>query len=145
MFEKETGRSINYESLARNQDGKPLPIDGVYFNISHSGNYWCILFSDAECGIDIEINRPLKARLARKILSPSEKLINGNLMRNWVIKEAYAKMVGTGIGVGFSSINAADILEKYAVSDLSTDEYICYAIGKDKTVEIAITTADKLR
>ena len=136
IFEQETGKAISYENLPRNEHGKPQPIDDIYFNISHSGNYWCIVFSNSECGIDIEMNRELNARIARRILCDDEMLINGDLLRNWVIKEAYVKMLGTGIGAGLASQSAAQIIENNQATDLSSEEFICYAIGKDSVTEV---------
>ena len=136
VFYLETGDNVKYEDVRRGENGKPLPINDYYFNISHSGNYWCIAFSDSECGIDIEINRQLKAHISKKILFPSENLIDDNILRNWVLKEAYAKMIGVGISVGLNNINMADIFDKCAVTDLSSDDYICYAVGADSVSNI---------
>ena len=136
VFYLETGENIRYEDLRRNEDGKPQAENGIYFNISHSGNYWCIVFSDSECGIDIELNRPLRAHMSRKILFEGEKLVDDNLIRNWVIKEAYAKMKGVGIGIGFSAINIKDIIKENEVSDLSSDDYICYTVGATPITDV---------
>ncbi len=131
VFERKTGKKVSYDELPRSENGKPLPIDGVHFNISHSGKYWCAIFSDAECGIDIEVNRQLKPRVAKKILCPNEQLIDGNLLKNWVFKESYAKMVGAGIGIGLNTIESNQITNNHAATDLSDDDYVCYAIGHD--------------
>ena len=143
VFYLETGDNIKYEDLKRNENGKPLPVNNYFFNISHSGNYWCIAISDSECGIDIEIDRQLRAHISKKILFQSENLIDDNLLRNWVIKEAYAKMIGVGISVGLNNIEMSDILNNNHVTDLSSDDYICYAVGKDPVSNITkMTWAD---
>lgn len=136
VFYLETGEKIQYEDLRRNQNGKPQAENGIYFNISHTGNYWCIVFSDSECGIDIELNRTLRARMSRKILFDGEKLIDDNLLKNWVMKEAYAKMIGVGISISFSTIDLESVAEEYEVSDLSAEDYICYAVGATPVTDI---------
>ena len=135
VFKRETGRIVSYDELPRSENGKPEPIDDIYFNISHSGKYWCVVFSDAECGVDIEVNRQLNPRIAKKILYPNEQLIDGDLLKNWVIKEAYAKMTGAGIGIGLNTINPTEIANKYTITDLSKDDYTCYAIGNSSVGE----------
>ena len=126
VFYLETGEKIQYEDLRRNQNGKPQAENGIYFNISHTGNYWCIVFSDSECGIDIELNRTLRAHMSRKILFDGEKLID----------EAYAKMIGVGISISFSTIDLESVAEEYEVSDLSAEDYICYAVGATPVTDI---------
>lgn len=143
VFYLETGDTVKYEDLKRGENGKPLPFNNYYFNISHSGNYWCIVFSDSECGIDLEINRQLKAHLSKKILFQSENLIDNNILKNWVLKEAYAKMMGVGISIGLNNIDPSDIYDNCSVTDLSSDDYICYAVGKDSVSNITkMTWAD---
>ena len=136
VFYLETGENVSYEALRRNENGKPQAENGIYFNISHSGEYWCIAFSDSECGIDIELDRQLRARMSHKILFEGEQLIDDNLLKNWVIKEAYAKMVGVGISISFSTIDIENVKEEYEVSDLSNDGYICYAIGATPVTDV---------
>ena len=136
VFERETGRKVSYRDLSRNEFGKPQPVDGVYFNISHSGNYWCIVFSDSECGIDIEINRKLSSRIARKILHISEQPIDGNLLKSWVFKEASVKKIGVGISAGLSSVSPDRIEQECVATDLSTDEYVCFAIDNSRADDV---------
>lgn len=147
VFEKETGKHVRYEDLARDELGKPQPIDGIHFNISHSGNYWCIVFSDSECGIDIENNRKLDKYMERKILYPGEEIMDGNLIRNWVLKEAYAKKIGVGIGIGsgVATFDPEEIRKECVISNLCTDNYICYAVGDEPVTEVAIFDIDRLR
>ncbi|MBO7720197.1 hypothetical protein J6S35_00975 [Candidatus Saccharibacteria bacterium] len=129
----------NARSLPRDENGKPLPIDGKHFNISHSGGYFAIAISNHPVGIDLQskfkldkktnqkIPRELSARTLQKILKPGEKLVNNNYLYNFVIKEAYAKKLGSGLGLGFSTVDANDLLEKYHPYFKETKNYICYA------------------
>ena len=47
-------------------------------------------------------------------------------------------MVGTGIGAGLASQSAAQIIENNQVTDLSSEEFICYAIGKESVSEVVL-------
>ena len=128
-FERETGIKVKYADLKRNDYGKPLPIGGWHFNLSHSGQYWVMALSDnREVGIDIEMRRDLRPRIARRILAAGEEALEGDLLRTWVLKEAYAKKVGEGLLLGFRSFTSGDIFERYVVTDYSTSRYYCYLV-----------------
>ncbi len=119
-------------SLLRDENGKPLPIDNTFFNISHSGGYWAIAISDKPVGIDLQSKfkqgkpREISERTLKKILKPGEKPIKNNYLHNFVIKEAYAKLLGDGLSLGFSNYDANDLIEKpHYFKEIK--DYICYA------------------
>lgn len=129
VMRQEYGIECSYSDVRRDANGKPQPISGHFFNISHSGNYWCIAFSDTECGIDIEDSaRTISPRLSRRILARNERPMRGDPLRTWVLKEAYSKYRGQGIGLDFRDITEDEIMQNYLVTDLSSQSYICYAI-----------------
>jgi phosphopantetheinyl transferase len=134
ILEKETGEQVRYEDIIRNESGKPVLKDGPESNISHSGNYWCIVFDDMECGIDIEVNRHLHSYMERKVLHPDERPFEDNLLKTWCIKEAYVKMIGVGFGVGIgpATIKVNEIEQECTITDLCNDEYCCYVAGSSK-------------
>ncbi len=128
---------LDTAKLPRDENGKPLPIkltDGklLHFNISHSGDYVAIVTSSHPVGIDLQNKfkqgkpRELSKRALKKILKPGEKPVNGNYLHNFVIKEAYSKKIGVGLPLGFSTIDANDLLKKPHYYKETTD-YICYA------------------
>ena len=97
--------NIEISCLKENKYHKPY-IDNIYFNISHSYKLVCVIISDIECGIDVElINNKLDHNLlAKKILNQSEykeykKIDNKQeyIIMKWTQKEAYFKKIGTGI------------------------------------------------
>ena len=52
-------------------------------------------------------------------------------------------MMGVGISIGLNNIDPSDIYDNSSVTDLSSDDYICYAIGKDSVSNITkMTWAD---
>lgn len=120
------------KNLPRDKNGKPLPINNTHFNISHSGNYLAVATNDQLVGIDLQSKfkqgklRELSPRLLRRILKPGEKPIKGNYLHNFVIKEAYSKKLGEGLSLGFSTIDANDLL-KFDHYHKETEDYICYA------------------
>ena len=88
--------------FARTEDGKPYAVGlDVHFNISHSGSLAACAVSDKPVGIDVQIMRPLKTNLTRKVCTPEEcAYVGDNLERFyqvWCTKEAYFKWLGTGI------------------------------------------------
>lgn len=138
-FKEETGLGVKYNQLKRNSYGKPKAIDGHYFNISHSKNYWCLVIHDTEVGVDIEKRRSLNERIRRRILAPNEESYRGDLLNTWVLKEAYTKMRGIGLSLDARKILVNDILRECVVEDYSNDEYICYAVCEKPRATIVLT------
>ena len=125
-------------SLLRDKNGKPLPINDIHFNISHSDRYWAIAISDRPVGIDLQSKfrqgkpREISERALKKILKPGEKPVKNNYLHNFVIKEAYAKLLGDGLSLGFSNYDANDLIEKPHYLK-ETKDYICYAFEKTQS------------
>ena len=99
---KHCGVPMESIRFARTEDGKPYALDlDVHFNISHSGSLAVCAVSDKPVGIDVQIMRPLKANLTRKVCTPDECAYVGEdlerFYRVWCSKEAYFKRLGTGI------------------------------------------------
>ncbi len=120
-FESVSSECIVFE---KNNYGKPFAKDvDIHFSISHSDGLVVCAVSKNEIGIDIEKIRPVKARLAEKFASESEKdvinsRING-LFEIWTLKEAYFKCIGTGINSDIKSV----------VFDISDDKITCNKSG----------------
>lgn len=129
-------KKFDTSSLLRDSNGKPLPIDGTYFNISHSGDFFAIAVSNKPVGIDLQSKfkqgkpRTISARVLEKFLKANEKPVKNNYLHNFVIKEAYSKLVGKGLSIGFKTLDANELLKKYRPFFKETDSYICYAFEK---------------
>ena len=87
--------------------GKPyFPQETLHFSISHTKNHAFCCLTHENVGIDAEeMDRRVSPALAEKILSAAEKARyeassdqNASLLRLWVLKEAYAKLLGKGLG-----------------------------------------------
>ena len=129
-YELETGEKLRYKDLARGKNGKPFVRGGKKFNLSHSGSYWCMAIGENEVGVDIEVRRKIRPAMARRILAPDEEALDGDLLRTWVLKEAYVKMTGEGLGLDFRKIRVKKIMEQYIVEDHSTGEYVCFIVER---------------
>ena len=85
--------------------GKPYFENGPYFSITHTRNHVFCALSENPIGIDAEeLDRKVNLQLAKKILSPTEKLRFAQaedkrlaLLKLWVLKEADGKRTGQGI------------------------------------------------
>jgi 4'-phosphopantetheinyl transferase len=91
--------------------GKPISVDApeVRFNLSHSGQVVLLAFSvQHELGVDVELLRPLDqlVEFARKNFHPGEydRIVSTPppmrqrlLFTCWTRKEAYVKLLGTGL------------------------------------------------
>ena len=94
-------------NIAQTAQGKPYFTDhSRHFSISHTKNHAFCCLSEKNVGIDAEeIHRIVSPALSGKILSETEKVRyatasdkNAALLRLWVLKEAYAKLLGKGLG-----------------------------------------------
>ena len=93
----------NLPEIAVTEQGKPYFVGKkLHFSISHTKKHVFCCVSDKNVGLDAEeMDRPVSAALAEKILSPSEKrrcTSDADILRLWVQKEAYAKLTGKGLG-----------------------------------------------
>lgn len=107
LLQKYLKEDYNYTSYNMNIDsyGKPH-LEDIYFNISHSHNLVCVVISNNECGIDIELidktsNYDLTA-IKTLTLDEYEIYKNNSDKAKYFIscftkKEAYLKYKGTGI------------------------------------------------
>jgi phosphopantetheinyl transferase len=110
----------------RNDFGKPfLAKIPFYFNCSKSGNLFCMLFSNVDCGVDIEVIRDVSAMkvVAELHFHPTEKeycetgKFNERFLTIWTRKEALLKAVGTGLIDELSNINT--LKESIELNNLS--------------------------
>ena len=93
----------NVPEIAVTPQGKPYFADkNLHFSISHTKNHAFCCLSEYNVGLDAEeIDRRVSPALADKILSPREKrrcAADTDILRLWVLKEAYAKLTGKGLG-----------------------------------------------
>ena len=89
--------------IAVTQQGKPYFLGSdLHFSISHTKHHAFCCVSHKNIGLDAEeMGRKVSPALAEKILSTAEKqrcAKPADILRLWVLKEAYAKLTGRGLG-----------------------------------------------
>lgn len=134
VIKKELSQKLNIPiekiTLLRTEHSKPYPKDiPINFNISHSDDTLAVAFSEKQIGIDIEIIKPLKTDITKRLCTEKdlEFLAAANnedeqllrFYKIWTAKEAYFKMLGTGItnlkSISYNEINALHFFEKNCI------------------------------
>lgn len=102
---------IQVGSLAKDKYGKPYFEEGhIHFNYAHSKDYIACVLGEIEVGIDIEQKeRKISDLVAKNVLSLEAD--TKERVRQWVHKEAYAKLVGKGLGLNLKTLDLKDIQE----------------------------------
>ena len=126
-------------SFLYNEHGAPSLPDGPYFSISHSKLGIAVAISDEPIGIDIEAIRPLNEGLVQKTMNPQEQAQIAaaanpaqEFIRLWTRKEAYVKMLGTGIISDMHKI-LCDMLPVNWMEVIREDKgYICTIVEKNE-------------
>ena len=84
----------------------------IHFSISHSGEYWTCAFSDAEVGLDVQIEEHHHRieKISRRFftLEEQEYLERCNydeFYDIWAAKEAYLKYTGEGLARGLQTVS----------------------------------------
>lgn len=114
VLSKETGLSVEQLHYRYNQWGKPeLDVEGIHFNLSHSGDWAVLAVSDSPVGVDIEHKSKNYLSLAKRcfcgaeyedILTPiDETEQRRRFLEYWTMKEAYIKYVGEGMRIPLNS------------------------------------------
>ena len=126
-------------SFLYNEHGAPYLEDGPYFSISHCKQGIAVVVSDRPIGIDIEGLRRVDEALVRKTMNLEEQsqiTMSQNpeveFIRLWTRKEAYVKMLGTGIISDMHTIlQDATAVEWQEIADLDRG-YICTICTKNE-------------
>lgn len=132
-------RPLNTPTFLYNEHGAPYLEDGPYFSISHCKQGIAVVVSDQPVGIDIEGLRRVDEALVRKTMNMEEQsqiAMSQNpeveFIRLWTRKEAYVKMLGTGIISDMHQIlQDATAVEWQEIVDLDRG-YICTICTKNE-------------
>ena len=84
--------------------GRPYLEGGPFVSVSHSRNYCALALSDRPVGLDAEELRPLREKLAARVMGPEEYRwyrARGSREEDfftlWTLKESWLKYLGTGL------------------------------------------------
>lgn len=97
-----------------NQYGKPVAgIEGIHFNVSHSGSWVVCAADNHEIGIDTEQIHKIDNGIAERFYAPAEIQLLSRCTSDsqwidlffqiWVLKESYIKAIGKGLSCSLSS------------------------------------------
>jgi 4'-phosphopantetheinyl transferase len=96
--------NMRLEELQQDENGAPLPCNGIYWSITHKTHYVGGLAAPTPIGIDIERIRDCSRGLFAKTagdrewdLAPGEKTSLNTFFRYWTAKEALVKTSGIGL------------------------------------------------
>ena len=140
------------ENVAIGVNGKP-ECEGVYFNLSHSGDMVLCAVSDVPVGCDLEkvVDAPLE--VADRYFSEEERQyieegqnfpdINRRFFRLWTMKESYLKMTGEGmnlsperieIDIDMSAVLRDSVRQPCTLTNITHGNYeITICMDKQKT------------
>ena len=115
--------NIKYQDISVLKYGKPYFKDlDICFNYSHSKSYIACAVSSYNVGIDIEdCDRKISDRVSKKYLDGEKN--NEKKLEKWVRKEAYSKLVGLGLLIGFNNLNLNNICDRNIF--IKTKDYVC--------------------
>lgn len=93
---------LTLESLPQAEDGRPLPVDGWHWSVSHTRGFVCGVVFPAPVGVDVERVQQRRQDTVQEATSRTElELVGGfrweSFTRLWSAKEAVLKMAGCGL------------------------------------------------
>ena len=93
--------------LEEDERGKPFLLrSSLHISLSHSGGYAAAAVADVPLGLDLQSLREISRRVQERLYSPEEIAWIGRAegdegqkraVRLWTMKEAYGKLLGTGL------------------------------------------------
>lgn len=107
---------LHLNAFPKDENGVPLPVDGIYWSLSHKSDIVGGVAAPLPVGLDLETVRPVSDALMTKVADDDEwQLVGGKaketFFRLWTAKEAVLKAVGKGI-TGLSRCRIVEILDE---------------------------------
>jgi 4'-phosphopantetheinyl transferase len=133
MYLMQQGADTPHFELLLDEYKKPYLEEGPHLNISHSGNFVLVSFSDQPVGVDVEEKKQMDWEPIAEMMHEEEQRCLSLLeektdvfFRIWARKEAFLKAVGSGIlnGIGTDCV-LDELLEKdgrtWYIQDIELD------------------------
>jgi len=109
--------------ISQSSCGKPES-DGVFFNLSHSGNFSACAVSDEPIGLDIQKQVCYNDSLVKRFFTKQEYMFlrdskdkDHDFTSLWCLKESYLKAIGTGLTKPLNSFSIKKTGNKFAFDD----------------------------
>ncbi|MDY0102164.1 MAG: 4'-phosphopantetheinyl transferase superfamily protein [Lentimicrobium sp.] len=115
LLHKATGETLPDEPFITGEKGKPAHdgFRGIYFNITHSGDWVVVALSLCRVGVDVEKMRKVPQGVAQRFFSEVENQWMDSATNEagrkdifftlWTLKESFLKAIGTGLTKSLSS------------------------------------------
>lgn len=113
-FAKKYNLPMPHEIVANKGQKPHFDCDGIFYSLSHSGDYWVCVLSDCAVGIDLQRHQSChRKRIAARFFHPNEAswLVNkpdDAFFEIWTAKESYVKYTGVGITDAFSHFSVVN-------------------------------------
>lgn len=131
--------------------GKPQ-IEGLYFNLSHSGAFVICAVGTQAVGCDIEKIKESPKRIAERFFGEKEQRFLNSVseterdeafFRIWTIKEAYVKMTGEGASIDFRTfdIELGEAVRVFRAGELQKCQIMEYCLDGYR---IAVCSEEKM-
>lgn len=158
--QKDTKSFLETLVFEKNRYGKPYikNLDGFHFNISHSGKWVVVAYSENNIGVDIEKidrckNYENAKNLAERFFCEEERgfifenkdLFQQRFIMIWTAKESYLKYKGIGISKLKDSENTLNLTDKGLYSTTFDNEYCLSCFCEDKGKEIITLSYEALK
>jgi 4'-phosphopantetheinyl transferase len=107
---------LRLDTLPKDENGVPLPVDGVHWSLSHKSEVVGGVAAPLPVGFDLETLRPVNTALMDRVADAEEwRLVDGErqektFFRFWTAKEAVLKAEGKGFA-GISRCRIAEIVD----------------------------------
>lgn len=155
LLRKALGDLGVYEfSFSYGEAGKPYLAgqNGLYFNLSHSGNYILCAVSDHEIGCDIEIIRDTDLHIAKRFFHRNEYEIIASqttdrakselFFRYWTLKESFLKATGLGMQLPLDQFEILLKDEISVIQNVDSRRYSFREYNNIDSCQCAVCTAD---
>lgn len=102
--ELQWARQMRHLDIAYEEQGKPyLPeYPGIFFSLSHSGDYVALALSSNPVGVDIQERKELSQGVVERFFTEEEKQSEALPFQIFSGKESYVKFTGEGVSRSFT-------------------------------------------
>ena len=137
-------------------NGKPfLAGGGLFFNVSHSGDWIVAAFSTSEVGVDVEEVGAWREGVVERVTTAAERAHlaaipegaarTAEFYRLWTIKESFLKYLGTGLATDMRKVEVVawgpvtlrleGVPQEVSVHEFELPGYKLAVCGRDAVVE----------